>query len=145
MNISGIDYNLNYKALEIYISGCTLHCKGCHNYEIWDFNSGKPYFGYWDKIILSKMRDPMIENIWVMGGEPLDQNINLFVDFLKDICYKPIWLWTGYEKLEKTMYNKINIYLSYIKIGSYKKELPGYIEPLLGLELASSNQKLIKV
>ena len=25
----------------LWVNGCSLHCKGCHNPETWDFNSGK--------------------------------------------------------------------------------------------------------
>ena len=27
----------------LWVSGCSLHCKGCHNPQTWDFNSGKPF------------------------------------------------------------------------------------------------------
>ena len=29
--------------VSLFVSGCTLKCKGCFNEESWDFNAGKPF------------------------------------------------------------------------------------------------------
>ena len=26
----------------LWVTGCTIHCNGCHNPQTWDFNAGKP-------------------------------------------------------------------------------------------------------
>lgn len=143
MNIAGIDYNLNHKALELYISGCTLHCDGCHNEELWDFTKGNPYFGHWDRVIHKKLKEHLVENVWIMGGEPLDQDTQIFYEFICDIFSFDVklWLWTGYEDVP----DHLLWTLDYIKVGEYQKDSDSYTEPLFGIELASVNQKIIKV
>lgn len=142
MNIAGLEYNLNYKALEIYISGCKPpHCEGCHNKELWDFKEGLPYIEYVD-IILKKIDTGMIKNIWLLGGEPLDQDVDELLDFVLKINREvEIWLWTRYEVIPDKLFNV----LSYIKQGRYDNTLSGYQEKLFGITLASNNQKIIKV
>ena len=65
----------------------------------------------------------MIDNIWILGGEPLDNNILELLDLL-NIIYKTnkiIWLWTRYE-IEEIPEDIIE-YCNYIKTGEYVPEL----------------------
>ena len=47
MNIQGITYPDVNNGLgcrvTLWVSGCIHHCKGCHNKETWDFNSGRTF------------------------------------------------------------------------------------------------------
>jgi anaerobic ribonucleoside-triphosphate reductase activating protein len=142
MNIAGTDYNLNHKALEIYISGCDGYCKGCHNLELWDFNIGI----HWYKFNFNKILNPLVDRIWIMGGEPLLQEKKELQNFIYNVNMytnnkKEIWLWTRFNEIP----NNLKQYISYVKTGEYNKDLPSYIEPLFGIELASNNQRIIKV
>jgi anaerobic ribonucleoside-triphosphate reductase activating protein len=142
MNIAGTDYNLNHKALEIYISGCDGYCKGCHNYELWDFNIGNP----WYKFNFNKILNPLVDRVWIMGGEPLLQEKKELQNFIYNVNMytnnkKEIWIWTRFNEIP----NNLKQYISYVKTGEYKEDLPNYIEPLFGIKLASNNQKIIKV
>ena len=142
MYIAGTDYNLNYKALEIYLSGCDGACDGCHNPELWDYNIGNP----WYEFDFHKILNPMIHNIWILGGEPLLQDKKDLQYFLYNLTKytnnkKSIWLWTRFTEIP----NNIRQYLTYAKVGEYKKDLPGYDESLFGITLASNNQKIIKL
>jgi organic radical activating enzyme len=144
LNIAGTEYNLNHKSLEIYLSGCkSPHCKGCHNTALWDFEIGDPVFGNSSKALYDKCKEDMVEKVWVMGGEPLDQKpdeLEIFLNHLFWYMGKPIWLWTRYLEIPDT-YTK---YLAYAKIGEYREDLPGYTEPEFGITLASNNQRIIK-
>ena len=81
MNILATQYTLKNKSFEIYIAGCKgdngVHCKGCHNPLSWDFDNGDPLDDDYMQHIKDKIRefDTLVENIWILGGEPLDNDI----------------------------------------------------------------------
>jgi len=154
MNILATQYTLENRAFEIYVSGCSgnPHCKGCHNPETWDFNKGvkfdKEYLGK----IISKIKgfDGMIDRIFIMGGEPLDQDIlelmNEMVHHLFVETGKELWLFTRYNYEE--CIEKLSIfteYFDYIKCGRYDDELITDDNIQFGIKLASSNQKIYKI
>ena len=86
MNILGTSYTLQYNSLDIYLAGCSgsPHCVGCHNPESWDFDKGTPYDLDYFTTIKEKVEtfDSLINNIMIFGGEPLDQKLLDFLDFL---------------------------------------------------------------
>lgn len=142
MNIAGIDYNVNHKALEIYLSGCDGACEGCHNEELWDYSVGNEWLFY-EKKLRPKLSTGMVDNIWIMGGEPLLQDLLELEYFL--LCLsaykKKVMLWTRFYEIP----TNIKKYIKYAKLGEYRKDSDSYIEPLFNVELASGNQKIIKV
>ena len=144
MNISGLQYNLNRKTLEIYVSGCSGECKGCHNSDLWDYSLGKDYKYYINKI-KEELKSGLIDEFWVLGGDPMDQEISKLC-FLLAFLYstgRRIWLWTRYS-LEKIP-DEVKQYCKYIKTGEYIESLPGYIDNKTGVELDSSNQKIHEI
>lgn len=56
----------------IWVQGCSIHCKGCWNKEMWSF---KNRFSISVPDLLAKLRneEKLIEGITILGGEPLDQ------------------------------------------------------------------------
>ena len=149
MNIMATQYTLDNQSLEIYIAGCSgsPHCEGCHNPESWNFDIGEKYdYSYFIKI-KNKIKDfdSLIKNIMIFGGEPLDQDIEELENFLSDLksLSKPIWLFTRYDFDE--IPNKIIDLVDYIKTGRYIKELKTFDNIHFGINLASNNQKIIKV
>ena len=140
MNIAGTQFNLEHEALEIYIAGCDIHCEGCHNKQLWSFNAGKPYESVL-KRIEEKVREPIVKRVWILGGEPLDQNINELKDFLENLnTAKEIWLWTGHELDE--IPDDILEYFDVVKSGPYQKGEDGYTDERHDIHLASKNQKI---
>ena len=142
MNIAGTDFDLNQKALCIYLSGCDGACKGCHNSELWDFSVGESWESY-GKLFRKKLSSSIVEQMFVMGGEPLLQNntsLQLFLQYLKQYK-KPIILWTRLYDIPEN----IKQYTDYAKIGEYQCDSESYTEPLFGITLASTNQKIIKI
>ncbi len=97
----------------IYLSGCRLRCKGCFNYEAWDFNSGAKVDEKVIKDIVDSIREDYIAGISILGGEPLDENNQettlKIINAVKNEYgnKKSIWIWTGYvlgENLPKTIH-----------------------------------------
>jgi organic radical activating enzyme len=135
------------KSLDIYVAGCSgnPHCVNCHNTESWDFTKGTPYLDAWDGI--SRKLDEfgyVIDNIMIMGGEPLDQD---WRDFLQLLRYlerydKDIWLFTR-KSLEEVP-SIVKHFCSYIKTGRYLKDLPVHTTDVYGIRLSSINQQIHK-
>lgn len=145
MNIASTQYSLAYRALEIYLSGCDGACAGCHNPELWDFNQGTDYTKWYPSLASKLTTFPkLIQNIWILGGEPLLQDHGELETFLRwlqpfDI---PITLWTRFQLEDVPL--PIQICVSYIKTGSYRSDLacPGY--EMYGIPLVSTNQRIEK-
>jgi anaerobic ribonucleoside-triphosphate reductase activating protein len=146
MNIVSTQFTLKYNALEIYVSGCYGNCNGCHNTELKDFNIGENYIDSLYKIIGKiKTFDFIIDKVWILGGEPLDQNINELLDLLQRLksTNKEIWLFTRYE-LEEIDKRIIEL-CDYIKTGKFIKELKSDDIEMYGVKLATTNQKINKI
>ena len=140
MNIISTQYNLPLKTFEIYLSGCKgkyfnnsktrQHCNGCHNAESWNFKSGQDWQShYQDKIkptlSLSKQSN-LLKNIWILGGEPLDQDPRELYTLLNNLKQNypdtKLWLWTGYSLewvLSSPQYKEVLKFIDYIKVGHF--------------------------
>lgn len=145
MRLASTEINAQFKAFEIYLSGCMPpRCKGCHNPELWDFRVGeKVTTDNTEDLVIKLKVNPLIERIWILGGEPLDQNpIDLisFVQKLRKGTGHEMWLWTGKEKIPQFCFRLFD----YIKYGPYKEDYPPYAERYFGIVLASNNQEIIK-
>lgn len=89
----------------IWLSGCNNNCKGCFNPEAKDFNAG-------ELLSVSRMRrfaeigagNKEVVGFSILGGEPLQQNKDEMLKFLKILkrTNKTIWMWTGYTYEELT-------------------------------------------
>lgn len=149
IHIIASQYNPTHEALEIYLSGCKQNCPGCHNPETHAFGQGQRW-ERWIKDNAYKLKHPdgMFRRIWIMGGEPLDQNT---VD-LKELIHSlhranpalERWLWTAYELTDLT--GSLRNALSFVKTGRYMWNQEGYdVVYEAGcppLHLASPNQQL---
>ena len=84
----------------LWVSGCSLHCKGCQNPSTWDFNSGKPFDEDVKNELYEALDKPYIQGITFSGGHPLeDYNILDIYKLIQTIKIKykdkDIWLYTG--------------------------------------------------
>lgn len=135
---------------EISLCGCHFHCRNCQNAELQDFNAGDAM----TESLINKIVDDIkryrlkIDNIDIIGGEPLDQNHNEFINFLK-ILKKTfpelgIWVYTGYE-ISQVPTDVLEL-VDYIKCGQYIEELKSKdgFKSKYGPTLATSNQYIIK-
>ena len=147
MRLAGTEVNLQHKALEVYLSGCKgPHCPGCHNPELWDFAVG-------DEVTKSVMQNlfckidnmqkaELLEYVWVLGGEPLDQDLYELEEFLDQLRRKAyIMLWTHYDDVPYQIYKHIR----YAKLGPYIESGIPYTEKLFNIKLANKEQRIVKI
>lgn len=151
----------------LWVSGCTLHCKNCHNPQTWDFNSGIPFTDKAMQEILECLDKPYISGLTISGGHPLEAENIKAVEIITRIVkekfpQKNIWLYTGYtweyiygiiscfKNPAKYSYiptqadyslDEIISLVDVIVDGSYKDELRDITLPFRG----STNQRIIDV
>ena len=86
----------------LWIQGCSIHCKGCHNPELWDFSGGKEFTDAEIEEISTLMNRPFISGLSILGGEPLSpcnqKDLAAFVKLVKfRFPEKDIWIYSGYD------------------------------------------------
>lgn len=147
MNLLDIQYSLATKSLDIYLAGCRgPHCTDCHNPGSWSFDQGTPALS--EEVlegITRSVRDfaGLVDNIFVMGGEPLDNPTVILDQFLDELRKHglPLWLFTHYNLTHVPF--SVRVRCDYIKTGRYDEEqLAENIQ--WGVTLASANQQIWK-
>lgn len=86
----------------LWISGCSLHCRGCHNPETWSLDSGKLFDESAKQELFEALNKSYIQGITFSGGHPLESEnvepIYLLINEIKEkFPTKDIWLYTGYK------------------------------------------------
>lgn len=145
MRIAGTQVDIQNRTFEIYVSGCTRGCEGCHNPELQDFSVGENYLAVMPKIDYQLSR-PFINHVAILGGEPLEQgrvNLEKLIERVRSYdknLPRKIWLYTGFELEHVPNWVKRNV--DYIKCGAFDKSLltDNYISN--GIQLSSANQKI---
>lgn len=87
--------------VSLFVSGCTLHCKGCFNAATWDFCYGLPYTQETEDSILEMLKPDYIQGLSILGGDPFElQNqgpVNqLICRVRRELPSKDIWMYTGF-------------------------------------------------
>lgn len=134
--------------MSLWTQGCPHHCKGCFNFETWDYNGGKEFTDEDLKYILNNINKNNIKrNLSILGGEPLcPQNvkgvIELCKQFKKVYPEKMIYLWTGYvvekfDSIQREIFNYVDILVD----GKFEEDKKNLSIMLRG----SSNQRVIDV
>ena len=133
----------------LWVSGCDIHCRNCHNQSTWDFNSGIPFTEDTMQEILYDLSKPYIKGLTLSGGHPLDpHNAPKVLEIVKRVKMvfpnKDIWIYSGY------------VWEDIIKDNTLKEILKctdvlvdgAYVDELRDISLAfrgSSNQRIIDV
>ena len=143
----------------LWVSGCSIHCKGCHNPQTWDFGTGLSFNEAAKQEVFEVLNKPHIQGLTLSGGHPLEPNnveaIYLLIKEIKEkFSKKDIWLYTGYtwEQIFPTIVtDDFNINRFYqqgiiemcdvVVDGPYIEEQRDISLPFCG----SSNQRLIDV
>ena len=86
----------------LWVSGCSLDCKECHNPETWNFCAGKPFDDAAKEELFDALSKPWVKGITLSGGHPLEpQNSDAVYELLREIKQKlpnkDVWLYTGYH------------------------------------------------
>jgi anaerobic ribonucleoside-triphosphate reductase activating protein len=147
MKIASTQYSLSTQSFEIYLSGCDGFCKGCHNPELQDYRIGEDYKKVLPSII-TKVNEfnSLVKNVFIMGGEPLQQKLDLLLDLILNIKQNTnckIWLWT--RATIDNVPELIKEQCDYIKTGYYDEKLKCDDNIQYGIKLATSNQKIYKM
>lgn len=125
----------------IYFAGCKHRCKGCHNPQSWDFNSGVDMSI--DEIFEDIKKNNF--NVTYSGGDPLYQNLDDLVALSKKIhsLGLDIWLYTGFtfeELLNDSKYKDILENVDVIVDGPFIEEQ----RDINILFRGSRNQRILK-
>lgn len=130
--------------VSLFVSGCTLHCKGCFNRKSWNFNAGLPFTKETQSKILTALSNPYISGLSLLGGDPLEpeheSTLVKLCKAVKEIQGKTIWIWTGrlYEQIKDRELIK---YADILIDGPFKKRLHSKDLEYRG----SSNQRIINL
>lgn len=86
----------------LWVSGCSHHCKGCHNPETWDINSGKLFTEDDYNTLIEYTKPDYVSGLTLSGGDPFhilnrDYLAELLVRFKEQLPNKSIWSYTGYS------------------------------------------------
>ena len=138
MRVNSIIYNNSHVdgpgiRTVLFMQGCNLQCKGCHNKSTWDINKGIERDI--DDLVEELNKNVFNKKITISGGEPLFQK-----DALVELIYKlydkgfDIALYTGH--IREDVPEEIIPKLKYLKTGQFVEELKTTIKPFVG----SSNQ-----
>ena len=123
----------------IWVQGCSLHCKGCANYAMWDKDGGTIY-NVEELIELIKSYKDKIEGITFLGGEPLEQ-IEAVTEISKAVQKMglSVLVFTGYkysELSERKEFKELTKHIDILIDGKYEEDKQDFSRPWVG----SSNQ-----
>ena len=148
-NISYPDMN-NGDGLRVvlWLSGCSHKCKGCHNQQTWDVNSGINFDESAKKELFEELGKDYISGITFSGGDPLHENninevLELIIEIKDKFPNKNIWLYTGYyfneifDEIRKQIVSKCDVLID----GRYVESLRDVSAHWVG----STNQSVIDV
>lgn len=129
----------NEISLAINITGCTIHCKGCHSQWLWS-NRGKELTKEELTNLIEKNKG--ITTVLFMGGDNfIKQLTKLAIDIKYHYPNLKIAWYSGRRNLGNfgnSEMKELETYLDYVKIGPYIKQLGGLDSP-------STNQRFYKI
>ena len=132
----------------LWVSGCSLHCKGCQNPSTWDFNSGMLFDEAAKNELFKALDKPYIQGLTISGGHALEpENFEFALNLVKEVKErfptKDIWLYTGYlyEELYYKRISRILLYTDILVDGPYIEEQRDITLKFRG----SKNQRLIDI
>ena len=141
------DDMLNGEGLRVvlWVSGCPHHCKGCHNPQTWDPESGVPFDEAAEKELFEILGRDYISGITFSGGDPLFEGNRAAIEHLArkvklEYPDKNVWLYTGY-RWEEISALPLMQYIDVLVDGKYMEDLR---DPKLHWK-GSFNQRIIDV
>lgn len=127
-----------------WVTGCSHHCKGCHNPETWDENYGQLVTKDTYKELALALEPDYISGVTWSGGDPLycgnRKELENLIMFVHDNFQKTQWLYTGFV-WEEVKDLEIMKYIDVLVDGPYIEEHRNVSLKWRG----SSNQRVIDV
>lgn len=123
----------------IWVQGCSLHCKGCWNTEMWSFDK-KTEYSVTD--LVNMIDKEKVEGVTILGGEPLDQLSEVY-----NLCFQcqqlglSTMVFTGYElsEINNTDKSIIKSVSDILIVGRYDENLRTTDNQWIG----STNQQIL--
>lgn len=131
----------------VFVSGCTHNCYNCFNKEYQDFDFGFEFTQKEIDKIIEYLKEDVINGLTVLGGEPLQQNVDdmcNFLDQIRRVSNKSIWIYSGYtyeEIIQDSQKVKILSYCDILVDGRFMERLKNLRLKFRG----SSNQRIIDI
>lgn len=123
----------------IWVQGCSIHCKGCWNREMWSFEKNTEYSV---AELVEMIVAENVEGVTILGGEPLDQLSEVY-----NLCHKcqqlglSTMVFTGYElpEIDNTNKSIIKSVSDILIVGRYDESLRTTDNQWIG----STNQQIL--
>ena len=150
MNYQNITHDdlLNGPGIRIvlWVSGCTHHCKGCHNPVTWDENDGLEFTIKEKQEIFNELNKNYRAGITFSGGDPFHPSnrlevLKLVQEIKEKFPNKSIWIYTGYLFEDILEWNLDISDIDVIVDGEFIEKLKNNKLHWIG----SSNQRIINV
>lgn len=131
----------------LWVAGCQHACKGCHNPQTWNLNSGIPFDEGALQEIYAELDSPYTDGITFSGGDPLHPKnyhtiLWLCTQIKQKYPNKTIWVYTGYTMEDvKYLYSDILDYIDVLVDGKFEEALRCPDTPWIG----SSNQIIHRI
>lgn len=127
----------------LWVSGCSHHCKDCHNPNTWDYDNGMEFDQSARQYLFECLSKSYIQGLTLSGGDPLyfknrEEIISLIHEVRDKFPQKDIWLYTGYTWEE---INNLDLDVDVIVDGPFIN----YQKDISLLFRGSRNQRLIDV
>lgn len=119
-------------SLALNITGCPLHCKGCHSPHLWEDIGEVLDEQAIDSLIATYSGD--ITCVALMGGDADPKTVERLLRFVKLRGLKTAW-YSGRQALPDGFEVRL---LDYLKLGPY-------VEVLGGLKSKTTNQRLYRI
>lgn len=129
----------------LFVSGCSHHCRGCHNPQSWNPDNGKEFTEETKEKIFKLLDRDYIDGLTISGGDPLYcSNADTVLDFCAQVKQrfpnKDIWLYTGYTFEEVKRLKKL-MFIDYLVDGEFVLAERDITLPFRG----SKNQRIIDI
>lgn len=131
----------------LWVAGCHVRCKGCHNQSTWSFSAGQPFNMNSLNELYEVLNKPYIQGLTLSGGNPMDhipEVLHICRTVKERFPTKDIWLYSGYtfEQLQQSQTAMCVLeYIDVIVDGPYIEEQRDISLQWRG----SSNQRIIDV
>jgi anaerobic ribonucleoside-triphosphate reductase activating protein len=131
--------------VSLFVSGCRRKCKGCHNYEAWDFKYVTPFTKETEDFIIYSLSHDWIDGLSLLGGEPFEPEhqeglLRLLERVHRDLPAKTVWAYSGYT-FEEIQDSPLLKYVDVLVDGEFVEDKKNITLQFRG----SENQRIIDV